>query len=89
MCISTASLFYFQIRIYNKCPAKSKDNNLRIGMDTLCRHWTLEAWIKPDNSLLMILDAQTESIRHYSKRLMCPVTGLSYRDEDYGTGSSG
>lgn len=25
-----------------------KDNNLRIGMDTLCRHWTLEAWIKPD-----------------------------------------
>ena len=22
MCISTASLFYFQIRIYNKCPAK-------------------------------------------------------------------
>ena len=27
-----------------------KDNNLRIGMDTLCRHWTLEAWIKPDNN---------------------------------------
>lgn len=25
-----------------------KDNNLRIGMDTLCRHWTLEAWIKPE-----------------------------------------
>lgn len=27
-----------------------KDNNLRIGMDTLCRHWTLEAWIKPDGN---------------------------------------
>lgn len=26
-----------------------KDNNLRIGMDTLCRNWTLEAWIKPDD----------------------------------------
>lgn len=25
-----------------------KDNNLRIGMDTISRHWTLEAWIKPD-----------------------------------------
>lgn len=25
-----------------------KDNNLRIGMDSICRHWTLEAWIKPD-----------------------------------------
>ena len=31
------------------------------------------------DGLLMILDAQTESVRHYSKRLMCPVTGLSYR----------
>ena len=30
--------------------------------------------------LLMILDAQTLSVRHYSKRLMCPVTGLSYRE---------
>ncbi len=25
---------------------------------------------------MMILDAQSESIRHYSKRLMCPVTGF-------------
>ncbi len=32
------------------------------------------------DGLLMILDAQTESVRHYSKRLMCPVTGLSYRE---------
>lgn len=30
--------------------------------------------------LIMILDAQTESVRHYSKRLMCPVTGLSYKE---------
>ncbi|MEG1545892.1 MAG: excinuclease ABC subunit UvrA, partial [Bacteroides sp.] len=32
------------------------------------------------DGLLMILDAQTLSIRHYSRRLMCPVTGLSYRE---------
>lgn len=32
------------------------------------------------DGLIMILDAQTESVRHYSKRLMCPVTGLSYRE---------
>lgn len=25
-----------------------KDNNLRIGMDSICRQWTLEAWVKPD-----------------------------------------
>ncbi len=32
------------------------------------------------NGLLMIFDAQTDSVRHYSKRLMCPVTGLSYKE---------
>ena len=32
------------------------------------------------DGLVMILDAQTLSLRHYSKRLMCPVTGLSYRE---------
>ena len=32
------------------------------------------------DGLIMILDAQTESVRHYSKRLMCPVTGLSYKE---------
>lgn len=28
----------------------------------------------------MVYDAETETVRHYSKRLMCPETGLSYRD---------
>lgn len=32
------------------------------------------------DGLLMILDAQNNEIRHYSKRLMCPVTGLSYKE---------
>jgi excinuclease ABC, A subunit len=32
------------------------------------------------DGLLMILDLQSENVRHYSKRLMCPVTGLSYRE---------
>lgn len=36
--------------------------------------------MRQGDGLLMILNAQTESIRHYSKRLMCPVTGLSYRE---------
>ena len=29
--------------------------------------------------LIMIYDADTREVRHYSKRLMCPVTGLSYK----------
>jgi excinuclease ABC subunit A len=32
------------------------------------------------SGLAMIYDADTEEVRHYSKRLMCPVTGLAYRD---------
>ncbi len=36
--------------------------------------------MKQGDGLIMILDAENESVRHYSKRLMCPVTGLSYRD---------
>lgn len=32
------------------------------------------------DGLLMILDLQSENVRHYSKRLMCPVTGLSYHE---------
>ena len=36
--------------------------------------------MRQGDGLLMILDAQSESVRHYSKRLMCPVTGLSYRE---------
>ncbi|MDR0895053.1 MAG: excinuclease ABC subunit UvrA [Prevotellaceae bacterium] len=32
------------------------------------------------SGLLMILDLQTQEVRHYSKHLMCPVTGLSYKD---------
>ena len=32
------------------------------------------------DGLIMILDAGTNEIHHYSKRLMCPVTGLSYKE---------
>lgn len=32
------------------------------------------------DGLLMILDAETGKVRHYSKRLMCPVTGISYKE---------
>ena len=36
--------------------------------------------MKQGDGLLMIYDMETKSVRHYSKRLMCPVTGLSYRE---------
>ncbi len=36
--------------------------------------------MRQGDGLLMVLDRQTEEVRHYSKRLMCPVTGLSYKE---------
>ena len=32
------------------------------------------------DGLMMILDAGTDEVRHYSKRLMCPVTGIAYKE---------
>ena len=36
--------------------------------------------MRQGDGLLMVLDVQSQSVRHYSKRLMDPVTGLSYRE---------
>ena len=32
------------------------------------------------DGLIMILDATSNEVRHYSKRLMCPVTGIAYKE---------
>ena len=36
--------------------------------------------MKQGDGLLMILDAETQEVRHYSKRLMDPVSGISYKE---------
>ncbi|MDR2473712.1 MAG: excinuclease ABC subunit UvrA [Tannerella sp.] len=36
--------------------------------------------MKQGDGLIMLLDADNNEIRYYSRRLMCPVTGLSYSD---------
>ncbi len=36
--------------------------------------------LKQGEGLIMVLDAQTGNVRHYSKQLMCPVTGMSYKE---------
>ncbi|WP_276867341.1 excinuclease ABC subunit UvrA [Bacteroides heparinolyticus] len=41
---------------------------------------SVAAAMRQGDGLLMILDVQTDDLRHYSKQLMCPVTGLSYRE---------
>ena len=34
------------------------------------------------DGLVMIMEYPSGNVRHYSKRLMCPVTGLSYKEPD-------
>lgn len=36
--------------------------------------------LQQGGGLMMLLDRETETARYYSKQLMCPVTGLSYRE---------
>ena len=36
--------------------------------------------MRAGEGLLMVLDKDTNTLKHYSKRLMCPTTGMSYGD---------
>ena len=36
--------------------------------------------LKQGDGLMMVYDVQNENIRHYSRRLMCPTSGISYGD---------
>ena len=36
--------------------------------------------MKQGDGLLMIMDYETGAVKHFSKRLMCPTTGISYSD---------
>ncbi|MCR5711321.1 MAG: excinuclease ABC subunit UvrA [Prevotella sp.] len=36
--------------------------------------------MKQGEGLLMIMDYETSGVKHFSKRLMCPTTGISYSD---------
>ena len=47
--------------------------------DDRLRRTVLTAFRQGDG-MLTILDADTNEDRHYSKHLMCPITGISYRD---------
>ena len=41
---------------------------------------TVEIAMKQGDGLLMILDKDTNQVKHYSRRLMCPTSGISYSD---------
>ena len=41
---------------------------------------TVQTAMKQGEGLIMIMDYDTCEVRHFSKRLMCPTTGISYND---------
>ena len=41
---------------------------------------TVQTAMKQGEGLIMIMDYDTGKVRHFSKRLMCPTTGISYND---------
>ena len=41
---------------------------------------TVQIAMKQGEGLIMIMDYETGEVKHFSKRLMCPTTGISYSD---------
>ena len=53
-------------------------DKLKVPSDRLQK--TIETAMKQGDGLIMILDADSGSVKYFSKRLMCPTTGISYND---------
>jgi len=65
-----------------------KNHNIEVVIDKLAVSQKDAARLKKSvdiamrqgEGLIMILDKETGAVKHYSKRLMCPTTGISYSD---------
>ncbi|MBO7272890.1 MAG: excinuclease ABC subunit UvrA, partial [Bacteroidaceae bacterium] len=50
--------------------------------DTLRLKQSLATTMAQGDGLVMIMEMPSGNVRHYSKHLMCPVTGLAYKEPD-------
>lgn len=65
-----------------------KNHSVEVVVDKLVAHSkadkrlhdSVATAMRQGDGELMVYDADTDSLRHYSRRLMCPDTGLAYRD---------
>ncbi len=65
-----------------------RNHDIEVVIDRLCVQekdearlaQTVAVALKQGDGLLQVLDTDTSELRHYSKRLMCPTSGISYRD---------
>lgn len=56
------------------------DKMVVAGRDDKRLQQSVTTAMQQGDGLLMILDVDKDEVRHYSRQLMCPITGLSYRD---------
>ena len=65
-----------------------KNHNIEVVIDKLVVNdkddkrlkQSLQTAMKQGDGLIMLYDVESDEVRHYSKRLMCPVTGLAYKE---------
>ena len=56
-------------------------DRLKVEVDSTSRlQKSIELSLKMGEGLMMVLDAEQGEVKHYSRRLMCPTTGMSYAD---------
>ena len=59
-------------------PKSGGDRGLNDASDRLKK--SVNIAMKQGEGLLMVMDYETGAVKHFSKRLMCPTTGISYSD---------
>ena len=57
--------------VIDRMAVKSSDDRLRKSVQMA---------MKQGEGLVMVMDHETGDVKHFSKRLMCPTTGISYSD---------
>ncbi len=55
-----------------------KDEGLMVGVERLKK--SVQMAMKQGEGRMMIMDYETGSVKHFSKQLMCPTTGISYSE---------
>ena len=55
-------------------------NGANTDIDTPRLRKSVETAMRTGDGMMMICDAESGQVRHYSRRLMCPTTGMAYRE---------
>ena len=65
---------------YNNHNIEVVVDKLKVSDDEQRVRKSVEVAMRQGEGLIMIMDKDTEKTRYFSKRLMCPTTGMAYRD---------